>query len=134
MFIFDAGQTRKKVHGIRIERCEACKRQRPHRLTEVGTFVSVLDAPVVPYKKRFILICQKCGGGKELTKIEFDRLKRYREGQETESYNLPVEEDKSIFEYEKTRHSGKKYCIHCGSKLRKGAVFCNECGQKVKKV
>jgi len=133
MFIFDAGQTRKKVHGVRITRCDNCKKQTPHQITEVGVFVSVLDAPVVPYKRRYVLICQNCGNGIEIKKNEFDQLRKYIEGGEIESYNLPIEEGKDSFDYEKTRHSGRKFCIHCGSKLRRGAKFCNECGKKVRK-
>ena len=124
MFIFDAGKHKKKIRGMRISRCENCKRQTPHNLTEVGYFVTALEAPIVPYKKRYLTVCQKCSFTKEIEKNDFEKMLKFQEQTEVESYNQP-------FEYQKTKQQGKKFCIHCGDVLRSGAKFCNSCGKKV---
>jgi len=126
MFIFDAGQPKEKIHGMRISKCEVCKKQTPHNLLEVGFFVTALETPILPYKRRYLFPCQRCGSGKELTKKEFEKLRQHRDLEEIKSYNQP-------YEYEMTKEQGKKFCIFCGDKLKAGAKFCNNCGKSVKK-
>ena len=123
MFIFDAGKHKKTIRGMRIARCSNCKKQTPHNLTEIGFFVTALEAPIIPYKKRYLTICQKCASSKELTKNEFTKLLKHEEQTVTESYNQP-------YEYQKSKQEGKKFCIHCGELMRTGSKFCNNCGKK----
>lgn len=128
MFIFDAGQAQKKIHGMRISRCEICKKKTPHNLTEIGYYVTALETPLVPFKKRYLLICQHCGGGKELSRNEFDQLREYREEASVESYNQPLDLGKKSAEKTKSPKKTPRFCRKCGQKLRAGAKFCGECG------
>ncbi|MCE1247410.1 MAG: zinc ribbon domain-containing protein [Firmicutes bacterium] len=121
MFIFDAGEIKKKILGMRIQRCENCRAQTSQHIAEVGHYVTAMDKAILPYKKKFLIICQKCNAAREIDKQEVKKLLSHSD-HTVESYN----ED---FDYQKTRSSGQKFCIHCGNKVRNDAKFCNSCGK-----
>jgi hypothetical protein len=121
MFIFDAGEIKKKILGMRIQRCENCRRQTSHNIAEIGHYVTALDQAFLPYKKKYLLICQQCNAAREIDKEQVSKLLKFSE-HTVETYN-------EEYDYQKTRASGKKFCVHCGNQVRSDARFCNSCGK-----
>jgi hypothetical protein len=123
MFIFDYGKMEKIIRGMRILPCDRCQKDTSQDLTEIGFFVTALDYALLPYKKRYVLICRNCNGGQELTGEEFEKLRTVAE----------EEEKRSSFthDYQKSKRERMKFCRNCGERIRKDAKFCNHCGSLV---
>jgi hypothetical protein len=121
MFIFDSGRINKAIAGTRREKCSHCGEECPHELTEVSFCATVMEVPLIPYRKRHVLVCTRCGGGRELSRQEFDNLKA--------SCREEKERHRPAYEYEKTRQEGMKFCRHCGERIKQDAGFCNHCGK-----
>jgi hypothetical protein len=119
MFIFDAGTMKKTVKGMRIYYCDSCSKETEHDLTEVGFYVSAFEIALAPYRKKFVLLCRKCGVGEEIEKEDFHHLLLHTEGTGL----------KKPGGHRKSKRTGNKFCKFCGAKLRMSAKFCSECGK-----
>jgi hypothetical protein len=121
MFIFDAGTMKKDVKGMRIFRCSNCNENTPHDITEIGFYITALELPIAPYKKKYVLMCRKCGLGEEVKKEEFKHLLLHNEGEMQNSSSDRILQ----------KRLKNKFCRFCGAKMRRGAKFCNECGKPI---
>lgn len=126
VFIFDSGYVKKEIKGMKLLKCDFCNKKTSQDLTEISFYITAFEQPVIPYRKRHVLICRICGRGRELSREEFEK------------YLTPPEDDradhlqKPEFLYQKTRQAGKKFCNHCGARIREKAKFCSECGKSLK--
>lgn len=128
MFIFDAGQILREIKGMRLIRCRVCKKETPHDLVEIGQFLTALDTPLLPYKKRFLVTCQKCNHAVEVSKKAFQEMMNPDNPTPQIFTEMPTAfRNKAAAKKKNKKH---RFCRGCGAKLRPGAKFCNECGLK----
>lgn len=126
MFIFDSDQSKKTIHGMRLLSCKKCKGKTSHLIIEEGMFITALESPILPYKRKYYLVCQTCQTLREINHKEFNDLRTFSQ-YESPSYNTVDNLTSDI----KKNKSGKKYCAACGTSARGSAKFCNSCGKSL---
>jgi uncharacterized protein YbaR (Trm112 family) len=77
MIVFGWGYRTVKNYGpVRKMQCRNCSSENSWILQKVTTWFTLLFIPVIPYKRNNILVCPVCRCSLELSKNEFEELKR----------------------------------------------------------
>jgi len=76
MIIWGWGKVTKKIIGQAFEHiCTHCNKAEIWQLCIVRTWFTLFFIPVIPYKKRYCVVCPNCESYRELTEEQFEKMK-----------------------------------------------------------
>jgi hypothetical protein len=76
MIIWGWGKVTKKVIGSVFEQlCNYCNSKEMWQLCIIRTWFTLFFIPIIPYKKKYVISCPKCGSYIELTQEQFEKIK-----------------------------------------------------------
>ncbi|SHJ08013.1 hypothetical protein SAMN02745163_01257 [Clostridium cavendishii DSM 21758] len=76
MIIWGWGKTTRKIIGAVFEHaCTYCNRTDVWRLCIVRTWFTLFFIPIIPYRKKYCILCPHCGSYIELTQEQFEKIK-----------------------------------------------------------
>lgn len=76
MIVFGFGKVTKKVVGLVFERaCQYCNSTHLWQLCIIRTWFTLFFIPIIPYSKRYCVVCPNCGSFVELTEAQFEEMK-----------------------------------------------------------
>lgn len=83
MIIWGLGKVTHKFYGTVMSRqCSRCNNQSNWQLCVARTWFTLFFIPVIPYRKRYCIVCPHCKSYIEIDKERFDELlKAVQEGQ-----------------------------------------------------
>ncbi|MDP4145864.1 MAG: zinc-ribbon domain-containing protein [Bacillota bacterium] len=76
MIIWGWGRITRKIIGPAFQRiCSHCNTTQIWRLCIMRTWFTLFFIPIIPYKKRYCVICPNCKSYIELTEQQFEKMK-----------------------------------------------------------
>lgn len=79
-FVFGWGHQTVKKHGpVQKYRCERCHNEELWHLFSKKTWFTLFFIPVIPYARKYLLLCPVCNHGVELDHAQFLELKQVAE-------------------------------------------------------
>ena len=155
-FIFGWGHQITKNYGVTFKNhCSSCNNEEYWQLLRITTWFTLFFIPVIPYERKYFLMCPVCEKGVYLDSDKFEELKNLAEANSdlidkkitVEEYNQRLvgpkkieEEAVGYIEGEIEQESGSKdnnkisiiFCSDCGHKNDTENNFCQNCGEKIK--
>ncbi len=88
MIIFGFGKVTKKVIGNLIEKsCQYCNQTSLWQLCLIRTWFTLFFIPVIPYGRRYAVVCPRCGSYMALSKEQFEEMKASIQGSQGEDFS-----------------------------------------------
>lgn len=82
MIIWGWGKVTKKFFGAVMQKqCGYCNNISNWQLCIMRTWFTLFFIPVIPYSKKYGIVCPNCGAYIEISKAEFDRIKMELQGE-----------------------------------------------------
>lgn len=155
-FIFGWGHQITKNYGITFKnRCSSCHNEDYWQLLRITTWFTLFFIPVIPYERKYFLMCPVCEKGVYLDSDKFEELRNLAEANSDlidkkitiEEYNQRLAGPKKIEENAAGYIEGKVeqdivdnngddigqiFCSECGHKNNIKNNFCQNCGKKMK--
>lgn len=77
MIIWGWGKVTKKIIGQAFQHtCKYCNTTEIWQLCIVRKWFTLFFIPIIPYEKKYCIICPSCGSYMKLTESEFEKMKR----------------------------------------------------------
>ena len=96
MIIFGWGKVTKKfVGGVMTRSCDYCNEKGVWQLALIRTWFTLFFIPIIPYSKKYCIMCPKCGSYISLTQEQYNEIKNELESsnvnrENKESYNEDI--------------------------------------------
>ncbi|AAK79325.1 hypothetical protein BJV85_002638 [Clostridium acetobutylicum] len=93
MIIWGWGRvTKRKIGQVFQRTCSYCNTTAIWNLCIVRTWFTLFFIPVIPYRKRYCVVCPSCGSYIELTEAQFEELKQAINSSSSNAINEAVPE------------------------------------------
>lgn len=75
-FIWGVGNARKYTNVFTKETCDRCGTTQNINIIMEYSYGSIFFIPVIKMRKKYFVVCQRCGSFKEISKREFNAIKQ----------------------------------------------------------